>query len=82
MEDEAFILELTQKLRVVIGQHMLKFNEDKYREMVGSITIGLAHELAWFRHFVIAGNEVSKKTFDRVFEEKVSKYYEQFLRQV
>lgn len=70
------ITKLTEELKGCVGRHMLKFNEDQYQEMVGTIVIALAFEVARFKHFVVSGKEVSSSKFDIVFREKVLKYYD------
>lgn len=75
------VTKLTVEIRNALGRHMLRFNEDQYKEMIGIATIALAFEVAWFRHFVVCGKEVTGKTFDKIFGEKVLKYYEECLRQ-
>jgi hypothetical protein len=69
-------IEMAIQIRDILGEHMLKFPNDKYTGIIDCLTV-ICHETALLRWLAISTGEVSQSEFDRIFKEGMLKKYEE-----
>lgn len=69
---------LANRLRDVLGEHMLKFSRLEYAAVITSCLVALCVEVGRLRGLAVATGEVEEESFDRIFKEGVLRHYEEF----